>query len=108
MEEISPLSNFEQLANCPACNFRYQPGNSIILGEDENRTVLHLSCKNCETAVLVFVSAGQVGIVSLGMLTDLDAEEAKRVFMKEAISADQVIQMHETLKNFKGGVSELM
>jgi len=42
------------------------------------------------------------------MLTDLTREEAGSLFNNEEVSADNVIEMHEYLKNFKGEISEFI
>ena len=80
----------------------------LVLDEDEKRTTLHLSCSACNASSIVFVSTGQFGVVSLGMLTDLEQGEAKRVFRGEAISTDQVLEVHQFLKHYQGGIDELI
>ncbi len=42
--------------------------------------------------------------LSLGTLTDLEQSEARKVFRGEAVSANQVIEAHQFLKNYTGGV----
>lgn len=99
-----PLENIQPLIRCPVCNKKYRPAKMIVLDEDDKRTTLHLSCDGCHASTLVFVSMGQLGIVSLGMLTDLEQSEARNVFQGEAISADNVIEVHQFLKHYNGGV----
>lgn len=53
---------------------------------------------------MVFVSMGQMGVVSLGILTDLEQSEARTVFLSETVSSDQVIEAHQFLKQYTGGV----
>lgn len=57
---------------------------------------------------MVFVSLGQFGIVSLGILTDLKQSEAQKVFFGEAVSSDQVIEMHQFLKQYRGSIEALI
>ena len=80
----------------------------VVLAEEEKRTTLHLICDECGAATIVFVSLGQFGVVSLGMLTDLEQGEAKRVFQGEAVTSDHVIEAHQFLKNYEGGVEALL
>ena len=102
------INNLDGLMKCPLCNKKYGQAKILILEEEKNRTTLHVTCESCKISSLVFISSGKMGIVSLGMLTDLTREEAKALFKNEAISADQVIEIHEYLKNFKGEVSEFI
>lgn len=80
----------------------------LVLDENEKRTTLHLVCESCGASSMVFVSMGQFGIVSLGLLTDLEQSEAREVFQGEAISTDQVIEAHQFLKHYTGGVEALI
>jgi hypothetical protein len=96
------INNLENLAKCPICNKKYGQAKILVLEEVANKTTLHVTCGSCKTSSLVFISSGKMGIVSLGMLTDLTTEEARGIFKGEAVSVDQVIDVHEYLKIFKG------
>ncbi len=103
-----PLENLQSIIRCPVCNKKYRQALMLVLDEDDKRTTLHLSCADCGASSMVFVSMGQFGIVSLGVLTDLEQSEARAVFSGEAISADQVIEAHQFLKQYTGGVEALI
>jgi transcription elongation factor Elf1 len=103
-----PLENLQSLIRCPVCNKKYRPTKILVLDEDDKRTTLHLTCEGCGASSMVFVSMGQFGVVSLGLLTDLKQSEARAVFHGEAISADQVIEAHQFLKHYNGGVEALI
>ena len=101
------VNNLDSLVKCPICNKKYGQTKILVLEEDENRTTLHLTCGECQNSSLVFISSGKLGIVSLGILTDLGREEVKSLFKSEAISTDQVIEVHKYLKD-SGGISEFI
>lgn len=102
------IDNLENLVRCPICNKKYGQTKILVLEEEGNRTTLHLTCENCKNSSLVFISLGKMGIVSLGMLTDINREEARSLFKSEAVSSDQVIEVHEYFKDFKGGINEFI
>jgi len=108
MKTSTPIDNLEHLTKCPQCTKKYRFNKALVLDEKDDQTTFHLTCSNCHTSTLVFVSMGQYGIVSLGMITDLDREEAKKLFRNEAISANQVIDVHQYLKKFEGSVKDLI
>lgn len=103
-----PLENIQPLIRCPVCNKKYRTAKILVLDEDDKRTTLHMTCESCNAATIVFVSLGQLGVVSLGTLTDLEQSEARRVFQGEAVSADHVIEVHQFLKNYTGDVEALI
>lgn len=90
--------NLKHLIKCPACQKKYQHRRTIIIEDSGDRTVFHLTCQNCQTATLVFVSRNKMGVVSLGMATDLSADDARVFFGKEPITSDHVIDVYEKLK----------
>ncbi len=99
-----PIENLQSIIRCPVCNKKYRPAKMLMIDEDEKRTTFHLSCTDCGASSMIFVSMGQFGIVSLGILTDLEQSEAKRVFFSTAISSDNILEAHQFLKQHHGGV----
>lgn len=102
-----PLDNLQAMVRCMVCNKKHQPKAMVVLEEDEKRTALHLSCDGCGTASLVFLSLGQFGVMSVGVLTDLEHEEARTLYRAEEVSSDDVIDTHQFLKAYKGDISAL-
>lgn len=78
------------------------------VSEEEKRTTLHLTCDHCGGKTLVSVSMTQFGMMSFGILTDLDQSEVKRLLGDEPVSTDQVIAAHRFFKQHRGGVEELI
>ncbi len=108
MKTPAPVDNLEHLTKCPLCGKKYHFSKALILDEGEERTTFHLTCESCQTSTLVFVSMGQFGIVSLGMITDLDRSEVKQLFKNEAISADQVLEVHDFMKKSECSAKDLI
>ena len=103
-----PFDNLQAVIRCPVCDKKYLPTKILVLDEDEGRTTIHLTCESCGAASMAFISLGQFGAVSLGLLTDLEQNEAMTVFRRETISTDQVIEVHQFLKHYTGGVEGLL
>lgn len=93
-----PANNLEHLTKCPLCQKEYGNFNITILDQKRGKATLHLTCEYCQTASLVFVIVNQSGILSLGMVTDVTKEEAKRMLNREAVSADDVVEIYGLLK----------
>jgi transcription elongation factor Elf1 len=92
------LENLKALVHCPVCNKEYRPAKMLLLDQEDKRSTLHLTCESCGASTLVYVSMSPVGVVSMGVLTDLEQGEAKRLFKGEAISSDEVLTVHQFLK----------
>lgn len=80
----------------------------LPVSEEDKRTTLHLTCDHCGGKTLVSVSMTQFGMMSFGILTDLDQSEVKRLLRGEPVSADQVIDAHRFFKQYRGGIEALI
>ena len=96
-----PINNLEYLTKCPLCNEAYDNSELIILEEEEKRTTIHLTCRGCKSSMLAVITVSQAGIVSMGMVTDINKDEARSLYNNDAISSDKVIEVHERLKAVK-------
>ena len=101
-------NNLEHLMKCPVCDRNYNHTRALILEEEVNKTAFHVTCESCKISTIVLISSNNFGLVSLGILTDLDRNEAKRLYKNDAISSNQVIELHQFLKEFDGGVKEFI
>ena len=102
------IQNLKHLTKCPGCDKTNSHTKALVLDEDSNKTTLHITCDMCKVSTLIFVSSGKTGIVSFGMMTDLSRNEVKKLFKTEAVSVDQVIEIHEFLKEFNGSIKEFL
>lgn len=102
------LDNLKPLMRCSVCNHKHETTKALLLEEQDGQTTFHLTCASCGVSTVVFVSTSQFGVVSMGILTDLEDDEVRSLFGNEAISSDQVLDVHTFLKEFKGGVKEFI
>jgi len=86
--------NFNFFIKCSICSHDFSQENLIVLEENQQQSIFHASCPNCKTATMIFLSSTHSGLISLGMATDLDQEEAKKFFGQEAVNVDEVIDVH--------------
>lgn len=90
-------NNSQSFIKCSACSYAFDREGLIILEENKQQSIFHALCPKCKTATLVFLSSNQAGLISLGMATDLNQEEAERFFGQEAVNVDEVIDVHSLL-----------
>lgn len=102
------LENIKSLIRCTVCNHKYEPTKALLLDDRGEYTVLHVTCASCGVATVVFVSVGQLGVISMGVLTDLEGDEARSLLDKEVISSDDVLEMHAFLAHSGKSVKELL
>jgi hypothetical protein len=98
MNTFHPTENLEQLSRCTLCGSAYDSKGITLLEENDQQTIFHMACSGCGVSVLLFMSSGQFGIVSIGMVTDLNKREVKNFYRTDSITPDQVIEVHQWLK----------
>jgi len=80
------------ISNCPVCKAVYYPSEINIIDEKENAHLLHLQCRKCKNNLLVLIVAGQRGINSVGLLTDLQSHETMKFLESHPVCADEVLE----------------
>lgn len=83
------------ITHCPICSVRYDPLEAKILDEDGPSHLVYIKCRNCASAVLAVIVTNNMGVSSIGLITDLSSDDVVKFREKEAINPDDVIEAHE-------------
>lgn len=92
-------NNLKNLTKCPLCGTKYNHSQTVVLQENSNGTVFHLTCSKCGSAVLAFITENKQGVISLGLSTDLDAREANFFLKNMPVDKDEVLEIYKYLNN---------
>ena len=84
------------LSKCAFCGHNFFRNDWLILEEAEQKATFHITCPDCQTSAIIFISHGPSGMVSLGMGTDLSRAEVKNKYSHSAVSADEIINIHRS------------
>lgn len=80
--------------DCPMCSKKYHDDNIAILEENDGSHLVHVTCGHCAHAIMAIITVSQMGMSSVGIITDLDAETMERVRQIGAIGEEQVLSLH--------------
>jgi hypothetical protein len=92
------------LGSCVTCNRPFDADSITILGHQENLWFLMLVCRECNSHGLV---AALMKDNETSVVTDLTPEEAEKLTAGIPVSADDVLGIHEFLRDFDGDFSRL-
>lgn len=95
------------ITHCPVCSQRYDPLEARILEEGENAHLVYISCRDCKSAILAVIVANNMGISSLGLITDLSSDDVMDFKSDKSISVDDVIEVHQFLSKEKVSIDQL-
>lgn len=92
---------------CPICNSRYSSIEAKILAEKNDAHLVYIKCRNCQTAILAVILANNLGVSSVGLVTDLNSDDILKFEKSKPISCDDVIEMHQSLIKDKVLIDQL-
>lgn len=89
------------VTHCPVCNSRFNPLEAKILQEGEGSHLVYIKCRHCQAAILTLIAANNLGISSIGLITDLSGDDILKFKDAGAIDCDEVIEWHQFLSREK-------
>lgn len=86
------------LAHCPLCQVAYQSAEVRLLGERGSTRLFHCTCRSCGQAVLAVILETNGSVSSVGLVTDLEIQDALRFTNVPAVSSDECIMAHRLME----------
>lgn len=98
--QSKPIQEGLRLMNqCPLCKRQHTPEAANILLEKNGTHLVHITCPFCQNAVLAVIVVTSMGLSSVGMVTDLQANDVLKLRHSDAISEDELLNFYTLLKN---------
>ena len=91
--------------NCGVCGQKYDVANIKILDQEDGLWVLSVYCSSCGTQGLIAAVVQEGNITEV--ITDLTEAERERFGASEVVGVDDVLEMHNFLKEFDGDFTSL-
>jgi Zn ribbon nucleic-acid-binding protein len=88
----------KMLANCPMCQALYEEKEIRLLGERGVTRLFHCTCHACGHAMLAVILETQGAISSVGLVTDLEAQDAIRFKDLQPLQSEDCLKIHRLLK----------
>jgi len=89
------------VGRCPICNAEYAMGSAKLFAKKDSASLVHVNCTKCQSAVMFMIMIMGQGLSSVGMITDLSFEDAKRLYGSEEITLDEALAAYTDIKNNK-------
>ena len=85
------------ISQCPVCDTKFNARQSRILEDRDDAHLVYLNCRKCLNSVIAVIRFGLQGISSIGMVTDLSYDEVLRFKEGDAVSVDDVLDVHRVI-----------
>lgn len=86
------------LSSCPLCGEKYGRDAASIIEERKNAFLIHVQCGKCKSSIVSAMTTGQIGVSSMGLITDLTSEDVLKFRKRTPMTADEVLDVHHALK----------
>lgn len=86
------------ISYCPVCQHKGKMMEAKVLEENEAAHLIHLRCHQCQAAVLALIMISPAGLNSVGMITDLSANDAIKFKNLDSISVEEVLELNRLNK----------
>ncbi len=96
------------MRHCPRCQQEYLFDNIDLIEADTGAHLVHITCSTCTSQMLAIIMMTGFGMSSVGMITDLHAQDVRRLQQAPALSADDILALYETLHTKYGVESSLV
>lgn len=96
------------ILRCPICGHRYSLEQTKIIDSKENKPsfganlLVHTDCDRCKSSVVFSIAVDGPEVFSVGMVTDLTSQDTLRFKNTKALSANDVLSLHQFLAFFDG------
>ncbi len=105
MVEENLIKRLMTSIKCGVCGQRYDVDNIDVLGHREDLWFLRVVCLSCHTQALVAAVVKEDRLPEV--ITDLNEAELNSFRDAGVLTADDVLDMHNFLKDFDGGFFRL-
>ncbi len=86
------------MRQCPLCRKDYQEKALSLIEEREGASLVHITCTNCDNAVLAVVMVSPLGMSSMGIVTDLSIDDVAHFRGRDIFSQDDVLDFYSTMQ----------
>lgn len=87
------------LNNCPLCGHKYDTNYLRIVDKKDGVMTLYLTCPHCQSSMMVALTMNALGMSSVSMITDVTDKEIDSFRLKNAITTDDVLEIHAFLES---------
>ena len=103
------IRNIKSHVNCPQCDNSYSNDDTTVVSCIGDKCAIVAQCHYCKTSILITASLSPQGGISAGINNKQQVStDVEKISSQEIVSSEDVMKVHEFLKNFKGDVGDML
>ena len=89
-----PLIRTQLVSYCPSCHASFTPRQAAVIDQTGSVHLLHMRCNHCLSSLVVLLLATEMGVSSVGVITDLTESDVERFSAAQPVSTDDCLAVH--------------
>ncbi len=89
------LEALKFIGKCPICNQEYEESKAKLFAKHDSANLIHITCGKCSSNFIAMVVVMKQGLSSVGMVTDLNFDDAKQLYKTAPLTVDEIISGHQ-------------
>jgi hypothetical protein len=86
------------VSRCPLCNAVYRMEDAQVIETSDDSSMVYVECGRCKSSIVAVVAMSGMGMVSLGMVTDMTREDVERFHTSPSMSSNELLEMIQLLQ----------
>ncbi len=86
------------ISRCPLCNANYRMDDAQVVETSDESSMVYVECPRCRSSIVALVAMSGMGMVSLGMVTDMNREDVERFHAAAGMSSNELLDIIQVLK----------
>ena len=82
---------------CPVCAKEYKLDHIRIVEQVPGANLLHLRCQDCARSILAYIVVSNMGLSSLGLVTDLQHSDILRIQKSGPVTLDGILTIFQCM-----------
>lgn len=101
------IRNIKSHVNCPQCDNSYSNDDITVVSCVGDKCAIVAQCDYCKTSIMITASLSPQGVTTGISKKDANTNVTK-LESQEIVNSEDVMQVHEFLKNFKGNLGDML
>lgn len=86
------------ISYCPLCHHSFSPHEAAVIGQGSDTHLLYIHCRHCASALVVLMLVNELGISSVGVVTDCTEADIIRCKDGQLVTTDDCLAVHAWLQ----------
>ncbi len=88
------IAESQLVSYCPMCRASFSPKEFMVIGQSGQTHLLYVRCSHCTSSLVVLLLVHELGISSVGVITDLTEDDVVSFKNTEPLTVDDCLEVH--------------